>query len=80
MGPVQVNPNRDVCTRNICILGIGGETADAYVPAMEAMAAHLDAMPLRDVVTHRLPLEGTEQAVELSQREDAMKVVVAPNG
>jgi threonine dehydrogenase-like Zn-dependent dehydrogenase len=80
LGPVPVNPNRDVCTRNVCILGIGGETADAYVPAMEAMAAHLDALPLRDVVTHRLPLERTEEAVELSQRQDAIKVVVAPNG
>jgi threonine dehydrogenase-like Zn-dependent dehydrogenase len=78
LGPVAVNPNRDVCTRNVCILGIGGETADAYVPAMEAMAAHLDTMPLREVVTHRLPLERTEEAVELSQREEAMKVVIAP--
>jgi L-iditol 2-dehydrogenase len=80
LGPVPVNPNRDVCTRNICILGIGGETADAYVPVMEAMAAHLDAMPLRDIVTHRLPLEQAEQAVKLSQTDDAMKVVVAPRG
>jgi threonine dehydrogenase-like Zn-dependent dehydrogenase len=47
---------------------------------MEAMRANLDAMPLRDVVTHRLPLERTAEAVALSQREEAMKVVVAPNG
>jgi L-iditol 2-dehydrogenase len=79
LGPVAVNPNRDVCTRNVCILGIGGETMDAYVPAMEAMAAHLDAMPLRDVVTHRLPLDRAAEAVELSQTDEAMKVVVAPN-
>ena len=37
-------------------------------------------MPLRDVVAHRLPLERAAEAVELSQREEAMKVVVAPNG
>jgi threonine dehydrogenase-like Zn-dependent dehydrogenase len=80
LGPVPVNPNSDICTRNVCVLGIGGETADAYVPAMEAMAAHLDELPLRDVVTHRLPLERAEEAVELSQREEAMKVVIAPNG
>jgi L-iditol 2-dehydrogenase len=80
LGPVPVNPNRDVCTRNVCILGIGGETADAYVPAMDAMAANLDTMPLRDVVTHRFPLERAEEALELSQRDEAMKVVLAPNG
>jgi L-iditol 2-dehydrogenase len=80
LGPVPVNPSRDVCTRNVCILGIGGETADAYVPAMDAMAANLDTMPLRDVVTHRFPLERAEEALELSQRDEAMKVVLAPNG
>jgi L-iditol 2-dehydrogenase len=79
LGPVDVNPNRDVCTRNVCVLGVGGETADAYVPAMKAMAAHLDAMPLRRAVTHRFPLERARDAIELSQTGEAMKVVLAPN-
>jgi threonine dehydrogenase-like Zn-dependent dehydrogenase len=78
LGPVPVNPNRDLCTRNICVLGIGGETADSYVPAMEAMAAHLDELPLRQVVTHRLPLEHAHEAIELSQSDAAMKVVIEP--
>jgi L-iditol 2-dehydrogenase len=80
LGPVPVNPNRDVCTRNICVLGVGGETSTAYVPAMRAMAEHLDELPLRDVVTHRLPLECAGEAIELSQSDAAMKVVIAPNG
>jgi threonine dehydrogenase-like Zn-dependent dehydrogenase len=78
LGPVPVNPNRDICTRNICVLGVGGETADSYVPAMDAMAAHLDELPLRDVVTHRLPLERAREAIELSQADAAMKVVIEP--
>jgi len=79
LGPVPVNPNRDICTRNICVLGIGGDTADGYVPAMEAMAAHLDSLPLEQVVTHRLPLERADEAIRLSQSPDAMKVVFAPS-
>jgi L-iditol 2-dehydrogenase len=78
LGPVPVNPNRDICTRNTCVIGVGGETADAYVPAMEAMAAHLGELPLRDVVTHRLPLEHAREAIELSQSDAAMKVVLEP--
>jgi threonine dehydrogenase-like Zn-dependent dehydrogenase len=78
LGPVPVNPNRDICTRNICVLGIGGETATSYVPAMEMMAAHLDELPLREVVTHRLPLERAGPAIELSQSDAAMKVVIEP--
>jgi threonine dehydrogenase-like Zn-dependent dehydrogenase len=80
LGSVPVNPNRDVCTRNVCILGIGGETADGYVPAMQAMAAHLGELPLDRVVTHRLPLERAEEAIRLSESPEAMKVVFAPAG
>jgi threonine dehydrogenase-like Zn-dependent dehydrogenase len=80
LGPVPVNPNRDVCTRNVCILGVGGETSEAYVPAMNAMAAHLDELPLERVVTHRLPLEDAESAIHLSESPEAMKVVFAPSG
>jgi threonine dehydrogenase-like Zn-dependent dehydrogenase len=80
LGPVPVNPNRDICTRNVCVLGVGGETADGYVPAMAVMAAHLGALPLERIVTHRLPLDRAAEALELSQADEAMKVVLAPNG
>jgi threonine dehydrogenase-like Zn-dependent dehydrogenase len=80
LGPVPVNPNADICAPNVCVLGIGGETASAYVPAMDAMAAHLDRLPLRRIVSHRLPLERAQEAVELAQTDPAMKVVLAPNG
>lgn len=78
LGPVPVNPNRDICTRNVCVLGVGGETAEGYVPAMEAMAAHLDDLPLGQVVTHRLPLDDADAAIRLSESPEAMKVVFAP--
>jgi threonine dehydrogenase-like Zn-dependent dehydrogenase len=80
LGPVPVNPNRDICTRNVCVLGIGGETSGGYVPAMNAMAAQLDELPLRQVVTHRLPLDEAEEAIRLSESRAAMKVVFAPRG
>jgi threonine dehydrogenase-like Zn-dependent dehydrogenase len=73
-----VNPNRDVCTRNVCVLGIGGETAEGYAPAMDEMAAWLDKLPLATVVTHRLPLERAAEAIRISESPEAMKVVFAP--
>ena len=79
LGPVDVNPNRDICTRNICVLGVGGETADGYVPAMETMAANLDRFPLQRIVTHRLPLERAQEAIGISRSDGAMKVVISPN-
>ena len=50
------------------------------MPAMEAMAAHLDELPLDRVVTHRLPLAEAAEAIRLSESPEAMKVVFAPSG
>ncbi len=79
LGAVPVNPNASICIPNVCVLGIGGETAEAYVPAMETMLAQLDRLPLDRVVTHRFPLERAQEAVELAQTDAAMKVVLDPN-
>jgi L-iditol 2-dehydrogenase len=77
MGPVQINPNSDICTKNVNVLGIGGETAETYKPAMELMARNLDRLPLESFVSHRLPLEEAQRALDLAQRDEAMKVVLS---
>jgi L-iditol 2-dehydrogenase len=78
MGPVEINPNADICTKNVNVLGIGGETAESYKPAMDLLARNLDVLPLESFVSHRLPLEDAQQALELAQRDEAMKVVLSP--
>jgi threonine dehydrogenase-like Zn-dependent dehydrogenase len=78
MGPVSINPNSDICTRNVSIIGIGGETAASYLPAMRLMAANLDRLPFDRIVSHRLPLERAQEGVELAQTEAAIKVVIEP--
>jgi len=80
MGPVGINPNSDICTRHVSVIGVGGETATSYLPAMRLMAANLRQLPFDRIVTHRMPLERAQEAVELAQTDAAMKVVMAPNG
>ncbi len=70
----------DNSTRNISIIGIGGETSTSYVPAMRLMAANLRHLPFDHIVTHRMALDQAEKAVELAQTDDAMKIVLAPYG
>jgi threonine dehydrogenase-like Zn-dependent dehydrogenase len=79
MGPVQLNPNSDICTRNVSIIGIGGETATSYLPSMRLMAANVDRLPFDRFVTHRLPIDRAKEGVELAQTDAAMKVVIAPH-
>jgi L-iditol 2-dehydrogenase len=78
LGTVSVNPNADICAKNVGIIGIGGETAGAYLPSMRLMAANLDRLPFDRIVSHRFSIERAQEAVELAQTDAAMKVVIAP--
>src|SRR5438105_3527404 len=63
MGPVAINPNADICTRNVTVIGVGGETATSYVPAMRLMAANLKRLPLERFVSRRFDLDQAQYAV-----------------
>jgi threonine dehydrogenase-like Zn-dependent dehydrogenase len=78
MGPVQINPNSDICARNVSVLGIGGELATEYEPSMRLMLANLERYPLRSIVSHVLPLDRAREAVMLAQSGDAMQVALDP--
>jgi threonine dehydrogenase-like Zn-dependent dehydrogenase len=78
MGPVTINPNSDICARNVSVLGVGGEKATEYVPSMQLMAANLDRYPLRSIVSHILPLDRAEEAILLAQSGAAMQVALDP--
>ena len=80
MGPVAINPNSDICTKNVSVIGVGGETSTSYLPSMRLMAANLRRLPFERIVSHRMPLERAQEALELAQTDGAMKVVMAPNG
>jgi threonine dehydrogenase-like Zn-dependent dehydrogenase len=78
LGPVEINPNRDICTTNVTVIGIGGELATSYAPSLELLARNRDRLPLDRIVTHRLPLEDARDGLEVAQRDGAMKVVLDP--
>lgn len=78
MGGVSINPNSDICTRNVAVLGVGGETASSYAPAMALMAANQGRYPLAKIVSHRFSLDEAEEAVQVAQRDEAMQVVFEP--
>jgi threonine dehydrogenase-like Zn-dependent dehydrogenase len=78
LGPIEMNPNRDICTTNVTVVGVGGETATTYAPAMELLARNRTRLPLEKIVTHRMRLEEASTAIDLAQRDGTMKVVLDP--
>jgi threonine dehydrogenase-like Zn-dependent dehydrogenase len=79
-GAVQVNPSADVCVKDVLVLGIGGEASTSYAPTMEVLACNLEWLPMERMVTHRFPVEQAAEAIEVSQGDGAMKVLLAPRG
>ena len=78
LGPVPVNPNRDLLSPNVTVIGIGGETARSYLPAMRLMNANQGRIPLEQMVSHVFPIEDAAQALEVSQSGAAIKVAISP--
>jgi L-iditol 2-dehydrogenase len=79
LGPVAVDPNRDICAPNVTVIGVGGETIAGYVTALELLTRNRDRLPIDRIVTHRMPLERAREAIDLSQRDGALKVVFDPS-
>lgn len=80
LGPVGINPTADICTKNVSVIGVGGETSTSYAPVMQLLARNLDRLPLERVVTHRFGLQAATEALEVSQANGAMKVLIDPHG
>ncbi len=78
LGDVAVNPHRQLCSKNVRILGVGGEEAAAYAPSMRQMVRYMRHYPLAEFVTHRFALREVEAAMKQSMARDSMKVVIDP--
>ena len=80
MGDVPVNPSRDICTKGVTIIGIGGETLPQYAPALRMLDRHADRLGLHRIISHRVGLHDVGDALELAQQPAAMKILVTPGG
>jgi threonine dehydrogenase-like Zn-dependent dehydrogenase len=78
MGPVAIDPNRDVCIKDVTILGVGGEDLAHYAPSLRLLERHAERFT--PLITHHVALPDVGDALELAQTGAAMKVLVAPNG
>lgn len=76
MGDVSFSPHL-VCSKSIRMIGVGGEAITAYAPSLEAFRRYMKQYPLREVVTHRYPVEQADEAMACSMGDASMKVVIA---
>ncbi len=78
MGDTRINANRHLCMKSILVIGVAGEVLPAYPAALRLMSEQREHMPLTEFVTHQLALDDCAHAIDLSARDEAMKVVFDP--
>jgi len=79
LGDIAINPHRHLCSKNVRILGVGGEEPASYGPSMRQMLRYLRNYPaLAEFVSHRYRLDDVRAAVDTAIAPDSMKVVIDP--
>lgn len=62
--------------RELTIVGVNGSTPEHNKRALDLIAS--GAVPVADLITHRLPLSGVLDALEIVARGEAIKVTIEP--
>ena len=78
LGEVAISPHRHLCSKNVRIIGVGGEEGASYGPSMRQLARYMRHYPVREFVSHRYRLDDVEAAVNKAIAPDSMKVVIDP--
>lgn len=77
-GDTTVNVSRQVCTKNVRIIGVGNHPYTEYEKVLRMFERHQHTIPFSDLISHTFPLERTKEAVIKSMQPDSLKVVIRP--
>jgi L-iditol 2-dehydrogenase len=78
LGEVAISPHRHLCSKNVRIIGVGGEEGASYGPSMRQLARYMRHYPVQEFVSHRYRLDDVDAAMERAIAPDSMKVVIDP--
>jgi L-iditol 2-dehydrogenase len=78
LGEVAISPHRHLCSKNVRIIGVGGEEGASYGPSMRQLARYMRHYPVRELITHRYGLDDVDRAMNTAIASDSMKVVIDP--
>lgn len=78
LGEVAISPHRHLCSKNVRIIGVGGEEAASYGPSMRQLVRYMKHYPVREFVSHRYRLDDVDAAVHKAIAPESMKVVIDP--
>lgn len=78
MGPTEINPQRQILSKNVRIIGVNGQTASSYAGCLRLIKRFLPRIPMEKMVTHKFTIENAEAAINTSLSMQSMEVVITP--
>lgn len=67
-----------VCTKEVAVLGVGGERAEHYSGALRLLERISERLRLANLISHRFPLVAAKEAIETATRTSSLKVLITP--
>ncbi len=78
-GESKINPHRDICQKEITVVGSWVYTVDEYPIAYNFLRrAQGIGLPVEELITHRFPLAKLDEAMRVNIRQEGIKVVFDP--
>ena len=76
-GNCEINPHRDICAKEISLVGSWVYTVDEYPIAYNFLRrAQEIGLPVDSLITHRFPLDQIEDAMHVNIRQEGLKVAI----
>jgi 5-exo-hydroxycamphor dehydrogenase len=79
MGTVPINPQRQILSRSLRIIGVNGMPYQAYARALRLMEQHWRRLSLDSFVTHTFGIDEAERALETATSLKSLKVLIRPD-
>ena len=78
MGTVAINPQKQILSRSLRIIGVNGMPYQAYGRGLRLMAQNWKRLSLDSFVTHEFTIDHAEDALNMATSLKSLKVVVKP--
>lgn len=76
-GDATINPHFDICNKEITIVGSWVYTPQDYLETFDFLKRAIGiGLPIKELITHKLPLENLEEGIELNIKQKGLKIAI----
>ena len=78
MGPIPINPQKQILSKNARLIGVNGQTAASYASSLRMIKRFLSTIPIDKMITHKFKIADAERALRTGISMESMEVVITP--